>query len=105
MKDNEYTLFIKKFKEGHDINTALSDEDMERATGGVGGANEATCPQCGKPMKVVNNSYGDNYWTCESCAIDQFFSDAEYIEVLKAAEAAGQTQGLVYPVWWKQVNH
>ena len=23
----------------------------------------------------------------------------------KAAEAAGQTQGLVYPVWWNQVNH
>ncbi len=109
MTDNKYTLFLKEYKEKLNINTEISDADMENATGGVGGANEATCPKCGKPMsrpqdKDPNGPHSD-VWTCDACGTDQLFTDAEYIEILKAAEAAGQTQGLVYPVWWNQVNH
>ena len=110
MEDNKFTQFIARSrneaeKNGRRINTALSDEDMAKAIGGVGGANEATCPICGKPMKVVDNPYGDNFWTCEKCKVDQICSDAEYIEILKYLEATGQTQGVVYPVWWDKVKN
>jgi rubredoxin len=101
MEENKYTQFISKYR---NANTAVSDEDMAKAIGGLGGKNEATCPVCGKPMTLVNNPYGDNYWTCPTCKVDQFFSDAEYIEVVKMLEAAGQTQGIVYPVWWDKVK-
>ena len=82
----------------------LKDEMLEKVTGGVGGENEATCPVCGKPMKFTQNPYGSDSWKC-TCGETQFMSDAEYIMFLEAAEAAGQTQGLVYPVWWNQVPH
>ena len=83
----------------------FNDNELEKVTGGVGGANEATCPKCGKPMKLQPNPFGESSWVCEKCHETQFLSDAEYIQMLKAAEAAGQTQGLVYPVWWNQVKH
>jgi ribosomal protein S27AE len=73
---------------------------MDSVTGGVGGANEATCPNCGKSMPAQ----GDGTWFCSACNVTQFLSDAEYIEILKAAEAAGQTAGLVYPVWWNKIR-
>lgn len=102
MEENKYIKFIS----GHrNQNAAVSDEDMAKVTGGVGGKNEATCPVCGKPMAVVNNPYGDNYWTCSKCNIDQLFSDADYIEVIKICEMAGQTEGIVYPVWWDKVKN
>ena len=43
-------------------NMALNDEEMANAAGGIGGANEATCPKCGKPMKWKDNPYGDGMW-------------------------------------------
>lgn len=109
MEENKYTQFISKARNeanklGRQINTELSDEDMAKANGGLGGANEATCPSCGMPMKVVNNPYGDNYWTCEKCKVDQLVSDAEYIEMIKLCEQIGQTQGIVYPVWWNKIK-
>ncbi len=109
MEDNKYIQFISKARNEADklrkaANAAVSDEDMAKAVGGLGGANEATCPVCGKKMKVVENPYGDNYWTCEKCKVDQLFSDADYIEMLTLCEQAGQTQGLVYPVWWDKVK-
>ena len=82
----------------------LNDEMLKNVNGGVGGANEATCPVCGKPMKPVNNEFGDDFWKCDKCNQTQYVSDAEYILMIKAAEAAGQTQNLVYPVWWELVN-
>ena len=108
MEENKYTQFISKARNEAaklgKLNTALSDEDMAKAFGGVGGKNEATCPVCGKAMKVVKNPYGDDYWTCDKCNVDQFFSDADYIEIVKLCEQAGQTQGIVYPVWWNKVK-
>ena len=109
MEDNKFTEFIKKHRgEVEKIkakNTAISDEEMAKVTGGVGGANEATCPQCGTTMNVVNanGEYGDRTWVCPSCNTYQCMSDAEYIELLKLLEAAGSTQGMVYPVWWNQI--
>lgn len=103
MEQNIYTEFLNSCRNNAKIsNTALGDDEMKKAQGGFGGANETTCPKCGKPMKKVNNPYGDDSWHCDDCDIDQICTDAEYIEILKAAEAAGQTQGLVYPVWWKK---
>ena len=105
MEKNIYTEFLSSRRDSTKLqNTALSDDEMTKAQGGLGGANEATCPQCGKPMQSKGNSYGDGLWHCDDCGIDQICSDAEYIEILKAAEAAGQTQGLVYPVWWDKVK-
>lgn len=86
-------------------NMAMNDEALAKATGGIGGANEATCPKCGKPMKKNNNPYGDDIWHCDACNVDQMLSDAETIEIIKAAEAAGQTQGLEYPVWWNKIKN
>ena len=83
----------------------LKDEMLKKVTGGVGGANEATCPVCGTPMKLKANPYGTDSWECETCHETQFLSDAEYIQMLNAAKATGQTQGLVEPVWLDQVNH
>jgi len=110
MEQNIYTEFISRFKDSAKVkNTALSDDEMTKAQGGLGGANEATCPKCGKPMSrpqdVDPNGPHSDVWHCDACNVDQICSDAEYIEILKAAEAAGQTQGLVYPVWWDKVKH
>ncbi|MBO4902072.1 MAG: hypothetical protein J5518_04705 [Lachnospiraceae bacterium] len=77
----------------------IDDEALAKVVGGLGGENEATCPKCGKPMKPA----GD-FWHCDACKVDQFMSDADYIMTLKAAIAAGQTQGLVFPVWWDKVK-
>lgn len=82
----------------------LSDSLLEKVNGGLGGADEATCPKCGDPMRKVNSSFGSPSWVCDKCKETQFMSDLEYIQVLKAAEAAGQTQGLVYPIWWDKVK-
>ena len=105
MEDNKYTLFIRKYRDEYSKNVAMSDDDMANATGGVGGANEATCPECGKPMKKKDNPYGDSLWECPSCHVNQLLSDAEYIEMVRAMEAAGMANQIVYPVWWKQINH
>ena len=73
MEDNKFTEFIKKHRgEVEKIkasNTAISDEEMAKVTGGVGGANEATCPECGTPMNVINanGEYGDRSWVCPKC--------------------------------------
>lgn len=82
----------------------IDDQMLEKVSGGVGGENEATCPKCGKPMRKEANPYGTDSWKCDKCNETQLLSDAEYILMLKAAEAAGQTQGLVYPVWWNKVK-
>lgn len=82
----------------------LSDEMLGKVNGGLGGPNEATCPKCGKPMRKENNPYGTDSWKCDKCNETQFLSDQDYIQMLRAAEAAGQTQGLVYPVWWNKVK-
>ncbi len=82
----------------------LNEKMLEKVAGGLGGSNEATCPKCGKPMRTVDNPFGDNTWHCDACNVDQLMSDADYILMIKAAEAAGQTQGLVYPVWWNKIK-
>ncbi len=82
----------------------IDDMDLKAVTGGLGGENEATCPKCGKPMNKISNPYGADSWKCDGCNVTQMLSDADYILMLKAAEAAGQTQGLVYPIWWDKVK-
>lgn len=82
----------------------LSDSMLEKVVGGLGGPDEATCPKCGEPMRKVSNPYGTDSWKCDKCKETQFLSDQDYIQMLKAAEATGQTQGLVYPVWWDKVK-
>jgi tRNA(Ile2) C34 agmatinyltransferase TiaS len=78
---------------------------MTKIIGGVGGANEATCPYCGKPMK---GGYSDgtivNGWHCASCGLSTDASDAETIQIIKFLEQSG-VQDIAYPVWWKQVVH
>ena len=82
----------------------IKDDILEKVTGGVGGENEATCPVCGKTMKLQHNDFGSDYWKCV-CGENQYMSDADYIRFLEAAVATGQTQGLVFPVWWNQIPH
>ena len=82
----------------------LTDEVLSKISGGLGGEFEATCPKCGRPMIKEANPYGSDSWKCDKCKETQFLSDADYILMLKAAEASGQTQGLVYPVWWDKVK-
>ncbi len=100
MKDNAYTELVRRYREEKGA-AALSDADMEKVSGGVGGADEATCPSCGKPMKV-NNSFGDSIWYCEKCDMYQLVSDAEFIEMVKFMEQLGYP--VEYPVWWKQLK-
>lgn len=89
----EYEGEIKKIRA-----KALSDEELGAVNGGVGGANEATCPICGKAMPPN----GDGTWSCAHCNVLQFLSDAEYIQVYKLAKADGKTEGLIKPVWGAQ---
>ncbi len=82
----------------------IADDILGKISGGLGGEYEATCPKCGKPMRKEANPYGTDSWKCDGCKETQFLSDAEYILMLKTAEQLGQTQGLVYPVWWDKVK-
>ena len=85
--------------------SALSDADMSNVVGGVGGANEATCPQCGKSMQGgYNDGFIVNGWKCSKCGIATDMSDAETIQLIKIMEQSG-IQNIGYPVWWKQVAH
>ncbi len=106
MKQNQYSEMLNRYRaEALEArkNTALADEELKQASGGVGGANEATCHICGKPMTVFHNPYGDDAWTCETCGVTQICSDAETIEIIRYMEQL-HIEGLQYPVWWNQVN-
>lgn len=81
----------------------LSDEDLERVNGGVGGANEATCENCGKPMIPGTYPTVGKGWQCPTCGIATNASDADIIAIIKYMEQAGMQVN--YPVWWKQINH
>ena len=104
MENNKYTDFIRMSREQFGGKSLLNDDDLDKVSGGVGGENEATCPECGKTMKPTGNEYGDSMWYCSKCKIYQICSDADYILMIKAMEAANQP-GIVYPVWWDQVKH
>lgn len=101
MKDNVYTELVRKYREEKGA-TPLSDSDMEKVSGGVGGANEATCPTCGRPMKIDNAGFGDSIWYCDKCNMYQLVSDAEFIEMVKFMEQLGYP--VEYPVWWDKVK-
>ena len=85
--------------------TPLSDEAVEEVSGGLGGADEATCPYCrgNITMTKVSSPYGDDYWTCPNCGGMQILSDAETIEMIHCLEAMGYTE-FDYPVWWSQIQ-
>ena len=94
---------------------ALSDSEVEKVAGGVGGADEATCPKCGKPMKKIvfggcgkpmekiAFGGGDPMWKCDKCGVNQLLPDAEFIEMVKYMEQIGYP-GIEYPIWWNQVK-
>lgn len=105
MKRNPCTELVEKYRaEFSDADKqSLSDAEMERVSGGVGGANEATCPVCGKPMSVSGGEHGDSFWICKTCNVNQLVSDAEFIEIIRMMEQMGYP-GIEYPVWWKQVK-
>ena len=90
-------------------NSALNDEEMANAKGGVGGANEATCIHCGMPMVKKNSEFGDSMWYCSACNEYQMLSDAETIGMIKAIEdeygSSYVRQYLGgYPVWWSTIR-
>ena len=82
---------------------ALSDSEVGRVAGGVGGADEATCPKCGKPMEKIAFGGGDPMWKCDKCGVNQLLPDAEFIEMVKYMEQIGYS-GIEYPIWWNQVK-
>ena len=108
MKENKYTEMLKKYKE-EAKNAELSDQAMVNAVGGVGGANEATCPVCGKPMSRPQDhdpsGPHSDVWTCGSCGTNQLFTDAETIEIIRYMEQAGLQSQIEYPIWWSQIKH
>ena len=84
MENSKFTDLLKQYKAKMDEGiTPLSDEDVAQVSGGVGGADEATCPYCtgSVAMNKINNPYGDPFWTCPKCGMDQYFSD-DYFEFL-----------------------
>ena len=102
MDVNKYSEFLKTGMEKFGGKIPLSDAELEGVSGGVGGANEATCPQCGKPMSSSGGQFGDPTWYCAGCNIHQAFSDADTIQMIQAMEAANYPN-IIYPVWWKQL--
>ena len=105
MEPNIYTEYLSKHRESAKAkNAALSDDEMSKAQGGVGGANEATCPYCGKAMKPGNYPDVGKGWRCDDCKLTTDCSDAEYIQIIRYMEQSGITD-ISYPVWWNQVQH
>ena len=107
MADNKnITEMIKKYRKEYNEhkNAELSDTDMSKAIGGVGGKNEATCPYCGKPMVAGNYADFGNGWNCADCGLTTDASDAELIEIIRYMEQAGITD-IAYPIWWNKINH
>lgn len=106
MAEKNYAELINKYKKvalENAKNIPLSDAEMEKVTGGVGGANEATCFYCGKPM-VWDAAI--SMWTCDDpshCKYSTDASDADTIYIIKYMEQNGIECG--YPVWWNQVPH
>ena len=107
MSSNSYTDVLKLYREKMNEQgiTRLSDADIEQVSGGVGGLDEATCPCCAGnvAMNKVDNPYGDAFWTCPTCGTNQYFSDAETIEIIRAMEAMNYP-GIQYPVWWPMIQ-
>ncbi len=106
MENSKFTDLLRQYKAKMDEGiTPLSDEDAAQVSGGVGGADEATCPCCtgSVAMNRINSPYGDPFWTCPKCGMDQYFSDAETIEIIRAMEAA-HYPGIQYPSWWSLVQ-
>ncbi len=101
MNDNKYTEMISKYREAAK-NVELSDADMNKATGGVGGANEATCPYCGKPMTPGNYPGIGKGWKCGPCGLTTDCSDAETIQIIRYMEQAGISD-IGYPIWWNKI--
>ena len=106
MKDTAYSDLIKLYRERvpeAERLRPLTDDDVARAAGGVGGANEATCPVCGKPMPKTGQECGDGFWYCQSCDVRQLLSDAETIQMIRYMESINYPD-ITYPVWWSLVN-
>ena len=106
MEKRNYSDLLKQYKEkiAEGI-TPLSDEAVEKVSGGIGGADEATCPCCSGniAMNKISNPYGDPWWTCPQCGMDQYFSDAETIEIIRAMEQMNYP-GIQYPSWWSSIR-
>lgn len=105
MNKNAYSELVKKYREvasDADRRRILSDRELETVAGGVGGSNEATCPVCGKPMVMTGQEFGDGFWYCGDCGVNQIVTDAEFIEIVRYMEQLGYP--VEYPVWWNQIK-
>ena len=80
----------------------MTDDAMSMVVGGVGGANEATCEVCGKPMKAGTYPDVGKGWQCATCGITTNASDADMIAIIKYMEQMGVP--VDYPVWWGQIS-
>ena len=102
MNGNKYMEMIKKYR-GEAKNIELSDQDMGKAIGGVGGANEATCPYCGKAMVPGNYPGVGKAWKCAACGLATDASDAETIQIIRYMEKMG-IPDIGYPIWWNKIK-
>ncbi len=80
----------------------LSNDELGKVVGGVGGANEATCEVCGKPMKAGTYPGIGKGWQCAACGIATDASDADVIAIIRYMEQMGMPVN--YPVWWKDLK-
>jgi hypothetical protein len=104
--ESKYTSLVSEYKDKawDTIKSGkLSDDDLVKVIGGVGGANEATCEVCGKPMKAGTYPEIGTGWQCAACGITTNASDADVIAVIRFMEQSGMPVN--YPVWWNQINH
>ena len=102
--NNKYIDMIGKFrKEAAEKVGILSEADLDKVIGGVGGANEATCPTCGKAMTAGTYPTIGKGWKCPICGLATDASDAETIQIIRYMEQMG-ISGIAYPVWWNQIK-
>lgn len=105
MNNSDFTEVLSKFKKEHagaEKLSALSDREMAKVAGGLGGENEATCSVCGKPMRVSKVENGETFWRCDACKIEHNVSDAEYIALIDMMESFNCP--VEYPIWWPEVK-
>ncbi|MCR5603447.1 MAG: hypothetical protein K6G27_07080 [Lachnospiraceae bacterium] len=99
---NRFKEAAKEYRAKAD-NIEMNDDAMASATGGVGGANEATCPYCGKAMVPGNYPGVGKGWKCAACGLATDASDAETIQIIRYMEKMG-IPDIGYPIWWNKIK-
>ena len=102
--ESKYTKMISKYRDKAREaakSGKLGDDELTNVVGGVGGANEATCEICGKPMTPGTYPGIGKGWQCAACGITTDASDADVIEIIRYMEKNGLP--VSYPVWWNKI--